>query len=131
MVIVVALDSKSKRSERVVNFSIEEAKLRKEKLIFIHSLHGGERTTQEEIDKGEELLRWAEETAKNAGVDCESKLLVRGKEPAEDIIEFADEVKATFIVIGVRKRRPAGKVLFGSVAQDVILYSTQPVVCIK
>ncbi|MEM4541123.1 MAG: universal stress protein [Archaeoglobaceae archaeon] len=35
------------------------------------------------------------------------------------------------MVIGVRKRRPAGKVLFGSVAQDVILHSNQPVICIK
>lgn len=131
MAIVVALDKKSKRSERVVSFSIEEARLRNEKLIFVHSLYGGERTTQEEIDNGEALLKWAEEVAKNAGVNCETKLLVRGKEPAEDIIEFADEVKASIIVIGVRKRRPAGKVLFGSVAQDVILHSNQPVICIK
>lgn len=131
MAILVALDEKSKRTERVVNFSIEEAKLRKEKLIFVHSLFGGERTEQKEIDAGEELLRWAEETAKKSGVECEARLLVRGKEAAEDIVEFADEIKASMIIIGVRKRRPAGKVLFGSVAQDVILNATQPVVCIK
>lgn len=131
MAIVVAIDEKSKRSERVVNFSIEEAKLRKEKLIFVHSLFGGERTTQKEIDDGEALLKWAEETAKKAGVECETKLLVRGKEAAEDIIEFANEVKASIIVIGVRKRRPAGKVLFGSVAQEVILNASQPVICVK
>ncbi|MCS7143589.1 MAG: universal stress protein [Archaeoglobaceae archaeon] len=131
MAIVVAIDEKSKRSERVVNFSIEEAKIRKEKLIFIHSLFGGERTTQKEIDSGEVLLKWAEETAKKAGVECETKLLVRGKEAAEDIIDFADEVKASIIVIGVRKRRPAGKVLFGSVAQEVILNASQPVICVK
>ncbi|NHW23007.1 MAG: universal stress protein [Archaeoglobales archaeon] len=131
MAIVVALDEKSKRSERVVNFSIEESKLRNEKLIFIHSLFGGEKTTQEEIDKGEALLQWAGELARKAGVDYETKLLVRGKEPAEDIIEFADEIRASLIVIGVRKRRPAGKLLFGSVAQEVILYSSQPVICVK
>ncbi|MEG9194229.1 MAG: universal stress protein [Candidatus Methanoglobus sp.] len=131
MAIVVALDEKSKRSERVVNFSIEESKLRNEKLVFIHSLFGGEKTTQEEIDKGEALLQWAGELARKAGVDYETKLLVRGKEPAEDIIEFADEIRASLIVIGVRKRRPAGKLLFGSVAQEVILYSSQPVICVK
>ncbi|MCX8172262.1 MAG: universal stress protein [Archaeoglobaceae archaeon] len=131
MTIVVALDEKSKRSERVVNFSIEEAKLRKEKLIFIHSLYGGEKTTQKEIDSGESLLKWAEELAKKEGVECETKLLVRGKEPAEDIIEFADEANASVIVIGVRKRRPTGKVLFGSVAQEVILNASKPVICIK
>jgi len=131
MAIVVALDERSKRTERVVAFSIEESKLRNEKLYFIHSLYGGERTEQKEIDAGEELLKWAEEEARKAGVDCETKLLVRGKEPAEDIVEFANEINANLIIIGVRKRRPAGKVIFGSVAQDVILNSTQPVICVK
>ncbi|MDI9609882.1 MAG: universal stress protein [Archaeoglobaceae archaeon] len=131
MAILVALDEKSKRTERVVSFSVEEARLRKEKLIFVHSLFGGERTEQKEIDAGEELLKWAEETVKKSGVDCETRLLIRGKEAAEDIVELADEIKASMIVIGVRKRRPAGKVLFGSVAQDVILNANQPVICIK
>jgi nucleotide-binding universal stress UspA family protein len=56
---------------------------------------------------------------------------VRGKEPGDDIIEFAEEVGASMIIIGVRKRRPAGKLLFGSVAQHVILHAERPVVCIK
>jgi nucleotide-binding universal stress UspA family protein len=131
MVLLVALDAKSDRSERVVAFSISEAKLRKEKIIFVHSLYGGDKTSPKEIEEGEKLLKWAEEIAKKEGIEFETKLLVRGKQPAEDIIEFADEINASMIVIGVRKRRPAGKVLFGSVAQDVILHATKPVVCVK
>ena len=34
---------------------------------------------------------------------------VRGKEPAEDLIEVATEVNADFIVIGLRRRTPVGK----------------------
>lgn len=131
MVLVVALDTKSDRSERVVAFAIGEAKLRKDKLIFVHSLFGEGKTSPKEIEEGEKLLRWAEEIAKREGVDYETRLLVRGKEPAEDIIDFSDEVNASMIIIGVRKRRPAGKILFGSVAQDIILHATKPVVCIK
>ncbi|MEM0350584.1 MAG: universal stress protein [Archaeoglobaceae archaeon] len=131
MVLVVALDAKSDRSERVIAFSIAEAKLRKEKVIFVHSLYGGDKTSPKEIEEGEKLLKWAEEIAKREGIEFETRMLIRGKEPAEDIIDFADEVNASLIIIGVRKRRPAGKVIFGSVAQDIILHSTKPVVCIK
>jgi nucleotide-binding universal stress UspA family protein len=130
MGIVVAIDE-SERTERVIDFAIKEGKLRNEKLLFIHSLFGGDKTGEEEIKRGEELLERAQKKASEAGVECEVHLLVRGKEPGDDIVEFAREVNANLVVIGVRKRRPAGKLLFGSVAQHVILHAEQPVVCIK
>ena len=130
MGIVVAIDG-SERTERIIKFAIEEAKLRNEKLLFIHSLFGGDKTTEEDVEKGEELLSRAADEAEKGGVEYETHLLVRGKEPGDDIIEFAEEVDASMIIIGVRKRRPAGKLLFGSVAQHVILHTERPVVCIK
>jgi len=130
MGIVVAVDE-SNRTERVVDFAIEEAKLRRDKLFFIHSLFGGDKTTQEEIRRGEKLLENAARKAEAAMVEYETHLLIRGKEPGDDIVEFSKNTKAQLIVIGVRKRRPAGKLLFGSVAQHVILHAEQPVVCIK
>lgn len=130
MAIVVALDD-DKRAKRIVDFAIEEAKLRKEKLLLVHSLFGGDKTSKEEIERGEKLLDDAEKRIEEAGVECEKHLLVRGKNPGDDIVEFAKEVNANLIIIGVRKRRPAGKLLFGSVAQHVILHAEQPVVCIK
>ncbi|WP_416839096.1 universal stress protein [Haloferax sp. DFSO52] len=48
-------------------------------------------------------------------------------DPAEVIIEFADEEDADLIVTAGRKRSPAGKALFGSVTQTVILNSDRPV----
>ncbi len=130
MAIVVAVDH-SERTKRVVEFAIEEAKLRNEKVLFVHSLFGGDKTTAEEIEKAENLLDEVARLADDAGVECEKHLLVRGKEPGDDIVAFANEVNASLIVIGVRKRRPAGKLLFGSVAQYVILHAKQPVICIK
>jgi nucleotide-binding universal stress UspA family protein len=42
-------------------------------------------------------------------------------DPAEAIIDVATDTDADLIVIGGRKRSPAGKALFGSVTQTVIL----------
>ncbi|WP_222918453.1 universal stress protein [Natrinema sp. SYSU A 869] len=48
-------------------------------------------------------------------------------DPAATILEAAAEYDSDVIVIGVQNRSPVGKVLFGSVAQAVILDSERPV----
>jgi nucleotide-binding universal stress UspA family protein len=48
-------------------------------------------------------------------------------DPATAIMETADEADADLVVVGGRKRSPAGKALFGSVTQDVILSAGRPV----
>ena len=49
-------------------------------------------------------------------------------EAAPAILELADEVDADAVLLGVRKRSPVGKVLFGSVTQAVILSSDRPTI---
>lgn len=48
-------------------------------------------------------------------------------DPADTIIETADGLEVDVICIAGRRRSPAGKVLFGSVSQEVILGTTRPV----
>lgn len=48
-------------------------------------------------------------------------------EPAEKIIEVADEIEADQIVMSGRKQTPVGKVMFGSVTQSVLLNTDVPV----
>ena len=128
--IVAAVDDED-RMERIVSFAAEEAKLREKSLSIVHSMYGGDRTTQKDVERARELLERAEEVAKEYGVEVETHLLVRGLEPADDIITFSEENNADLIVMGVRKRSPVGKLLFGSVAQRVILNTDIPVICIK
>lgn len=52
-------------------------------------------------------------------------------DPAEEIIDVANEIGADAIVMGGRKRSPVSKVVFGSVAQDVLLKSNRPVTVIS
>ncbi|SDM14514.1 Universal stress protein family protein [Halogranum gelatinilyticum] len=48
-------------------------------------------------------------------------------DPADAIMELAADIDADLIVVGGRKRSPAGKALFGSVTQTVILNAGRPV----
>jgi nucleotide-binding universal stress UspA family protein len=68
---------------------------------------------------------------KEKNIACETHLLVRGLEPGEDIVRFADENRVDEIIIGVRSRSKVGKLLFGSTAQVVILQASCPVVSVK
>ena len=67
----------------------------------------------------------AYERLTDAGVAVET--LLRGGDPAETIIESAEQVSADMILLGGRKRSPLGSLLFGSVSQAVTLDAKQPV----
>lgn len=60
-------------------------------------------------------------------LDIEVRLVERSGGPAEEIQEYAEEHDVDLICVGGRKRSPAGKALFGSVTQHVILGITKPV----
>lgn len=49
---------------------------------------------------------------------------------AEEILAYADEKDARYVVLGGRKRSPVGKVVFGSVTQSVLLGADRPVVLV-
>ena len=50
---------------------------------------------------------------------------------AEEILRVADETDADVLVIGLRHRTPVGKMIMGSVAQQVLLDAPCPVLAVK
>ena len=67
----------------------------------------------------------------DSGVEHEVRQLVRGFEPAEDLIGIAETADADLIVIGLRRRSPVGKLILGSNAQRVLLDAQCPVLAVK
>ncbi|WP_435197459.1 universal stress protein [Natronomonas sp. EA1] len=55
---------------------------------------------------------------------------IEAGDPSAEIVEYAHSHGADQVVIGLRKRSPTGKLVFGSTAQDILLSSRVPVVCV-
>jgi nucleotide-binding universal stress UspA family protein len=109
----------------------QECKLRNTSLVVINSNRGGKDLDAVEASRYEQELDTVRAELDNAGVSNEVRQLVRGLEPAEDIIAVAQEVSADFIVIGLRRRSPVGKLILGSNAQRILLEAPCPVLAVK
>jgi nucleotide-binding universal stress UspA family protein len=109
----------------------EEAQLRDARLVVVNSHRGGREFDREDAVETEEDLEQIREELRRAGVEHEIRQLVRGMDPADDLVNVATEVGAEFIVIGLRRRSPVGKLILGSNAQRVLLDAPCPVLAVK
>ena len=111
--------------------AIAEAKLRGAKVVVVNSHRGGQDFDRAASDKAEGEMEDVKSKLDEAGVEHEIRQLVRGFEPAEDLIGIAADVSAELIVIGLRRRSPVGKLILGSNAQRILLDAKCPVLAVK
>jgi nucleotide-binding universal stress UspA family protein len=109
----------------------EEARLRDCRLVVVNSHRGGREFDVEDALESESQLEEVRSELREAGVEHEIRQLVRGLDPAEDLVNVATELNAEFIVIGLRRRSPVGKLILGSNAQRVLLDAPCPVLAVK
>jgi nucleotide-binding universal stress UspA family protein len=109
----------------------EEARLRSTRLIVINSNRGGTHLDDEDAVEHERELAEVRQRLDAEGVEHEVRQLVRGLDPADDLIAVANETGADFIVIGLRRRTPVGKLILGSNAQRILLEAPCPVMAVK
>jgi len=114
-----------------LRFAAEEAKLRNASLVVVNSHRGGREFDREDAMDSESQLKEVRDQLKKAGVEHEIRQLVRGLDPAEDLMNVAAEVGADVIVIGLRRRSPVGKLILGSNAQRILLDAPCPVLAVK
>src|SRR5215207_9942634 len=105
----------------------EEAKLRGARLVVINSARGGRDFDSEDAVRSEAELDAVRKDLADAGIEAEVRQLVRGQDVSDDLIAVAEETAADFIVIGLRRRTPVGKLILGSNAQRILLDAPCPV----
>ena len=97
----------------------------------MQSSKGGPHESLEEAD----AIRAAEEKIENRltaeGLSFETRHYVRGNDPAEDILQVAEDEAAGLIVIGLRQRSRTGKMLLGSNAHDILMHAPCPVLSVR
>ncbi len=125
MTIVVAY-ADTPPGRAALNLAAQEALHRKTSLIAVPAVSGTSLTESQLTDRlgaaGAEIV------AAGGTVSVGSSEL---HDPADAVIQVAQQVDATLICLGLRHRSPVGKLLLGSTAQRILLDATCPVLSVK
>ena len=111
--------------------AISEAKLRGSKLVVVNSHRGGHEYDDDAARQSEADMGKVRALLDESGLAYDIRQLVRGFEPAEDLISIAEANSAELLVIGLRRRSPVGKLILGSNAQRILLDAHCPVMAVK
>lgn len=108
---------------------IEIAKRRKERLVVVNASPGGHKEDASMADGGD--IERAEKLLEESGLDAEFKQFVRGRTAVEEIEAMVESLQVSVLVIGLRRRTAVGKLILGSVAQELLLSVSCPVLAVK
>jgi nucleotide-binding universal stress UspA family protein len=128
MVIVVGYVPKPE-GRAALDRAIEEAKLRGGRLVVVNASRGD--ALVDAGYAGVQEIELVKSRLAESGVDHELRQLVRGHEPADEVVDLAEEIGAELIVIGMRHRSAVGKFLLGSTAQRILMDARCPVLAVK
>ena len=115
--------------EAALTAAISEAALRQEPLHVVNTSRG-----ESLVDvrfASEDALAAVRARLDESGVVYEIDQQVGGHDASEELVDIADRVRASLIVIGLRRRSPTGKLLTGSQAQRILLDARCPVLAVK
>ncbi len=109
--------------------AIEIAKRRNENLVVVNASPGGSKADAAMVGTTE--AEHVEKLLADSGVDAEFKRFVRGKNAVEEIKALVESLPTSLLIIGLRRRSAVGKLVLGSVAQELLLSVACPVLAVK
>ena len=108
---------------------IEIATRRQERLVVVNTSPGGKEDETVLVDgyEGERV----EERLAQLPIQAEFKQFVRGRSTLDEIEALVTELNVSVLVIGLRKRTAVGKLLLGSMAQEILMTIPCPILAVK
>lgn len=128
MTILVAYVSRPE-GKAALDKAIEMSKERKEPLLIVNAGPGGQQEDASLVPSFE--VEQIEAQIAAQGVEGEFKQFVRGKDAVEEINDLVETRDISILIIGLRRRTAVGKLLLGSVAQEILMTVSCPVLCVK
>jgi nucleotide-binding universal stress UspA family protein len=121
---ILAAFQQTPEGQAAVATAVAEAKLRHTDLVVLAA---------PAPDGGEAMhsLRDVDPDLDSGDVQVSIRSAVRPDDLAGEVVDLANELAATMIVIGLRRRSPVGKIFFGSTAQNVLLNASVPVLAVR
>ena len=118
----------SDRGRAALRYAAEEARFRDQPLVVLRIIGGVDEVTEEDPAV---LERVGAELSDYADVSWTLRTAPEGFDTAEALLDLAEEVDASLLVIGARQRTRVGKLLLGSTVQRVLLEAQLPVLVVK
>jgi nucleotide-binding universal stress UspA family protein len=115
--------------EAAFTAALDEARRRSERLLLLNSPKGGAPVSADVAPDA--AVQEMSSRAAAASVELEVRQSAHSGEVADEVLRVAQEIDASVIVIGLRKRSPVGKLLMGSSAQRILLDADRPVLAVK
>jgi len=131
MKLIVGYKRGTNQAENLLELALKRAQLFNATVVIVTIMPEGMEKDQEMINETETGLEKAKTHFNRQDIPCEIHLLIRGIDPGDDLVNFAKEIQADEVIIGVKNRTKVGKLLLGSTAQAVVLNSPCPVVTMK
>ena len=137
--ILIATDG-SEASEKAANFGMETFKFERAKVYAVYvidtasygSVPIGDRGSKkvEQLEEiGHKAVSYVEERAKAAGMETES-IVLKGN-PAEEIVNFAEEQKVDMVIVGSLGKSGIKHFILGSVSEKVVRHAKVPVLVVR
>jgi nucleotide-binding universal stress UspA family protein len=114
--------------QAALDHGIAEARLRETHLVVINSTTGEAYSDPAFAQPAQ--ARDVQARLTTCGVPFEFVQPV-GVDAAEELLSAMDRPEAKLLVIGIKHRSPVGKLLLGSVSQQVLLECPKPVLAVK
>jgi nucleotide-binding universal stress UspA family protein len=117
-----------KFGDAALDAGIEEARRRSTGMVVVNATKGDALIDRRYL--GETGMTGLEQRLADLDLPHEVRQAM-GSDVAEEILKVVRDTEAQVLVIGIRHRTPVGKMIMGSVAQQVLLDAPCPVLAVK